>query len=40
MNPTSIRPMPMIERETHFNAMNPFSQAPIAYGAGVVLLLL
>ena len=28
----------MIERETHFNAMNPFWQAPFAYGAGVVLL--
>ena len=27
----------MIERETHFNAMNPFWQAPYAYGAGVAL---
>ena len=28
----------MIERETHFNAFNPFWQAPIAYGAALVLL--
>ena len=26
----------MIERETHFNAMNPFWQAPFAYGAALV----
>ena len=25
----------MIELETHFNAMNPFWQAPIAYGAAL-----
>jgi ABC-type transport system involved in cytochrome c biogenesis permease subunit len=30
----------MIERETRFNAMNPFGQAPFAYGAAVVLLAL
>ena len=28
----------MIERETHFNAMNPFWQAPIAYGTALILL--
>ncbi len=28
----------VIERETHFNAMNPFWQAPIAYGTALVLL--
>jgi ABC-type transport system involved in cytochrome c biogenesis permease subunit len=28
----------MINLETHFNAMNPFWQAPIAYGAAVILL--
>ncbi len=28
----------MIERETHFNAMNPFWQAPLAYGAAVAAL--
>ena len=28
----------MIERETHFNAMNPFWQAPFAYGSGMILL--
>jgi ABC-type transport system involved in cytochrome c biogenesis permease subunit len=27
----------VIERETHFNAMNPFWQAPIAYGAALAL---
>jgi ABC-type transport system involved in cytochrome c biogenesis permease subunit len=27
-----------IERETHFNAFNPFWQAPFAYGAALVLL--
>ena len=27
-----------IERETHFNSMNPFWEAPLAYGAGVILL--
>jgi ABC-type transport system involved in cytochrome c biogenesis permease subunit len=29
-----------IERETHFNAMNPFYQATYAYGSALVLLLL
>ncbi len=28
----------MIERETHFNAMNPFWQAPFAYGTALALL--
>ena len=32
------RRVAMIERETHFNAMNPFWQAPIAYGAALALL--
>ena len=30
----------MIELETHFNSMNPFWQAPIAYGAALLLLAL
>ncbi|MGC8640913.1 MAG: cytochrome c biogenesis protein [Isosphaeraceae bacterium] len=30
----------MINLETHFNSMAPFSQAPIAYGAGLLLLAL
>ena len=30
----------MIELESHFNAMNPFWQAPIAYGTALVLLAL
>ena len=38
VNPTRYPTVAMIERETHFNAMNPFWQAPFAYGAGVVLL--
>ena len=38
VNPTRYPTVAMIERETHFNAMNPFWQAPIAYGAGVILL--
>ena len=37
-NPTRYPTVAMIERETHFNAMNPFWQAPFAYGAGVMLL--
>lgn len=28
-----------MDRETHFNAMNPFWQAPFAYGASLVLLM-
>ena len=40
VNPTHYPTVAMIERETHFNAMNPFWQAPFAYGAGVVLLVL
>ena len=39
VNPTKYPTVAMIERETHFNAMNPFWQAPIAYGTAVVLLL-
>ena len=38
VNPTRYPTVAMIERETHFNAMNPFWQAPFAYGAGVILL--
>ncbi len=38
INPTSYPSLAMIERETHFNAMNPFWQAPIAYGTALVLL--
>ena len=40
VNPTKYPTVPMIERETHFNAMNPFWQAPYAYGAATLLLLL
>jgi ABC-type transport system involved in cytochrome c biogenesis permease subunit len=39
VNPTKYPTAPVIERETHFNAMNPFWQAPIAYGTALVLLL-
>ena len=38
LNPTKYATVAMIERETHFNAMNPFWQAPIAYGAALALL--
>jgi len=38
INPTSYPSLAMIERETHFNAINPFWQAPIAYGTALVLL--
>ena len=38
VNPTKYPTLAMIERETHFNAMNPFWQAPIAYGTALVLL--
>jgi len=38
VNPTKYPTVAMIERETHFNAMNPFWQAPYAYGAALVLL--
>ena len=38
VNPTKYPTVAMIERETHFNAMNPFWQAPIAYGTALVLL--
>jgi ABC-type transport system involved in cytochrome c biogenesis permease subunit len=40
VNPTKYPTVAMIERETHFNAMNPFWQAPYAYGAATTLLLL
>ena len=35
VNPTKYPTLAMIERETHFNAMNPFWQAPIAYGTAL-----
>ena len=31
--PSSYPTVATIERETHFNAINPFWQAPFAYGA-------
>jgi ABC-type transport system involved in cytochrome c biogenesis permease subunit len=37
-NPTKYPTVAMIERETNFNAMNPFWRAPLAYGAAVALL--
>jgi ABC-type transport system involved in cytochrome c biogenesis permease subunit len=40
VNPTRYPTAAMIERETHFNAMNPFWLAPMGYGTGVVLLVL
>jgi ABC-type transport system involved in cytochrome c biogenesis permease subunit len=38
INPTKYPTVAMIDRETHFNAMNPFWQAPIAYGTALALL--
>ncbi len=40
VNPTKYPTVATIERETHFNAMNPFYQATYAYGSAVALLLL
>jgi ABC-type transport system involved in cytochrome c biogenesis permease subunit len=40
VNPTKYPTVAMIERETRFNAMNPFWQAPFAYAAALVLLAL
>jgi ABC-type transport system involved in cytochrome c biogenesis permease subunit len=40
VNPAKYPTGAMIERETHFNAMNPFWEAPFAYGAALVLLAL
>ena len=40
VNPTLYPSLASVERETHFNAMNPFWQAPLAYGAAVALLVL
>ena len=40
VNPTIYPTVAMVERETHFNAMNPFWRAPIAYGAALVLLVI
>jgi ABC-type transport system involved in cytochrome c biogenesis permease subunit len=40
VNPTKYPTVGMIEREANFNAMNPFWQAPMAYGAAVALLVL
>jgi len=38
ISPDHYPTMVAMERETHFNAMNPFWQAPFAYGAALVLL--
>jgi len=40
VNPTKYPTVEAVERETHFNEMNPFWQAPYAYGAATLLLLL
>ena len=40
VNPTRYPTAAMIERETHFNDLSPFSLAPVGYGAGVALLVL
>ena len=40
VNPTKYPTVPVIERETHFNAMNPFYEATYAYGSAAALLLL
>jgi ABC-type transport system involved in cytochrome c biogenesis permease subunit len=40
VNPTKYPTTEAINRETHFNSMNPFWEAPYAYGAAVLLLLL
>ncbi|MGO9470955.1 MAG: cytochrome c biogenesis protein [Isosphaeraceae bacterium] len=38
VNATKYPTVAMIDRETHFNAMNPFWQAPYAYGIALALL--
>ena len=38
VNPTKYPAVAAVERETHFNATNPFWQAPIAYGTALFLL--
>jgi ABC-type transport system involved in cytochrome c biogenesis permease subunit len=38
VNPTGYPNIAMIDRETHFNATNPFGQAPFAYGTALALL--
>jgi ABC-type transport system involved in cytochrome c biogenesis permease subunit len=38
LSPGRYPTVEMIERETHFNAFNPFWQAPIAYGTALALL--
>ena len=40
VNPTKYPTVTAIERETHFNAMNPFYEATFGYGSAVILLLL
>ncbi len=40
VNPTKYPTTEAIDRETHFNSANPFWEAPYAYGAAVMLLLL
>lgn len=38
VNPEKYPTVATIERETHFNSMNPFWQAPFAYGLALTLL--
>jgi ABC-type transport system involved in cytochrome c biogenesis permease subunit len=40
VNPTKYPTVAMVERETHFNAINPFWKAPYAYGSAVALFVL
>ena len=40
LNATKYATVAMIDRETHFNSMNPFWQAPVAYGAALIFLAL
>jgi ABC-type transport system involved in cytochrome c biogenesis permease subunit len=40
VNPAKYPSLATIERETHFNKVNPFWQAPFAYGSAALLLIL
>jgi ABC-type transport system involved in cytochrome c biogenesis permease subunit len=40
VNPTKYPTVAMVERETHFNAMNPFWRAPFAYAGALALLVI
>jgi ABC-type transport system involved in cytochrome c biogenesis permease subunit len=40
VNPTKFPTVETIDRETHFNAMNPFYEATFGYGSALVLLVL